>query len=317
MGSRAISALLLALALAAGAAPAAQDVDLATGMRQLEEGDLEGAAATFDVLIRRWAAEPGRASDLAQAHLHAGIAYLLLDNEKAAKGNFREALRQDPALRPDPSRVPPRVLRSFEAARLEFAPPTPLPSSPTPAPGPAPTPAAADAPAAGPSVVLHTSLGRIRLLLLSEEAPRSTANFLSYVRAGHYDGTIFHRVIPRFMAQAGGFDAQMTEREARRRVTNEAGNGVSNRRGTVAVARTADPDSGTAQFFINVVDNPRLDRAGGQAGYAVFARVTEGMDVVDRIVAVPTQSRGGHQNVPVTAVVILSARVEGEGARVN
>jgi peptidyl-prolyl cis-trans isomerase A (cyclophilin A) len=157
-------------------------------------------------------------------------------------------------------------------------------------------------------------MGRILIALEQEKAPISTKNFLSYVRAGHYDGTIFHRVIPGFMAQGGGFDAQMKQKSVRAPIRNESANGLSNRRGTLAMARTADPDSATAQFFVNVVDNGRLDARGGQPGYAVFGEVIEGMEVVDRIVAVPTTNRGPHANVPVTPVVITSAAVEGEAA---
>jgi peptidyl-prolyl cis-trans isomerase A (cyclophilin A) len=178
------------------------------------------------------------------------------------------------------------------------------------------SPAAPAAPAADPrpKVVLETSMGRIRIAVEQEKAPLSAKNFLAYVRAGHYDGTIFHRVIPGFMAQGGGFDAQMRQKAVRAPIKNESGNGLSNRRRTLAMARTADPDSATAQFFVNVVDNDRLDSRGGQPGYAVFGEVVEGMDVVDRIVAVPTTTRGPHANVPATAVVITSARVEGAAA---
>jgi peptidyl-prolyl cis-trans isomerase A (cyclophilin A) len=163
-----------------------------------------------------------------------------------------------------------------------------------------------------PKVVMETSMGRIRIALEGDAAPASVQNFLAYVRAGHYDGTIFHRVIPGFMAQGGGFDAQMKQKPVRAPIKNESANGLSNRRGTLAMARTGDPDSATAQFFINVADNPRLD-FHGSAGYAVFGEVIEGMDVVDRIVAVPTGTRGDHQDVPQTPVVIKSARVVSAG----
>jgi peptidyl-prolyl cis-trans isomerase A (cyclophilin A) len=134
------------------------------------------------------------------------------------------------------------------------------------------------------------------------------ANFVAYVRAGHYDGTVFHRVIDGFMIQGGGMDARLREKPTRAPIKLEAGNGLSNVRGAVAMARTANPDSATAQFFINVVDNPRLDTFGG--GYAVFGQVVQGLDVVDRIKAVPTQPQGPHQNVPVTPVTITKATVE-------
>ncbi|HEX3314794.1 MAG TPA: peptidylprolyl isomerase, partial [Gemmataceae bacterium] len=135
-------------------------------------------------------------------------------------------------------------------------------------------------------------------------------NFLKYVDDKHYDGTIFHRVIPGFMIQTGGLTENMREKQGRDPIKNESKNGLQNRRGTLAMARTSDPDSATSQFFINVKDNDGLNRATAQdgVGYAVFGRVTEGMDVVDAIVGVPTTSRGGHENVPQTPIFIRSAR---------
>ena len=171
--------------------------------------------------------------------------------------------------------------------------------------------AAAAAPANAPVVALETSMGTIRIQLDQEKAPLTVANFLSYVRSGHYDGTVFHRVIPNFMIQGGGMDASMKERATRAPIKNEAANRLRNERGTIAMARTADPNSATAQFFINVKNNAALDYGVGGAGYAVFGRVIEGMDVVDKIVGVATTTRAPHQNVPVTAVVIQKARVEG------
>jgi peptidyl-prolyl cis-trans isomerase A (cyclophilin A) len=180
------------------------------------------------------------------------------------------------------------------------------------------TQAAAPAPGAAPSgpvVVMETSMGRIRIGLDKAKAPVSTENFLAYVRSGHYDGTIFHRVIPGFMAQAGGFDAMMKQKEGLRPgIKNESANGLSNLRGTISMARTSDPDSATSQFFINVVDNQKLD-AQGAPGYAVFGQVLEGMEVVDRIVAVATGNRGPYGNVPLQAITIQTARVEGEAAK--
>lgn len=180
----------------------------------------------------------------------------------------------------------------------------------TPTTPPAST-AAVTAPAAkGSVVVLETSLGRIKIGLDAAKAPASVENFLSYVRAGHYDGTIFHRVIPGFMVQGGGFDADMKERSTRAPIKNESKNGRRNLRGTLAMARTNDPHSATAQFFINVKDNASLDFGVAPGwGYAVFGEVLEGMDVVDRIVSVPTTSKGPHQNVPAKPVVITSAKV--------
>jgi len=178
--------------------------------------------------------------------------------------------------------------------------PEPLPT-PTPAPDPE-----------GPVVVLHTSEGEIRIGLYSELAPISVANFLEYVRAGHYVGTIFHRVIPRFMIQGGGLDRQLVERPTRPPIRNEARNGLRNSRGTVAMARLDDPDSATSQFFINLQDNHRLDFGIGGAGYAVFGKVLDGMDVVDQIASHPTTAQGEHDDVPLTAIVIVGATVEGE-----
>ena len=139
----------------------------------------------------------------------------------------------------------------------------------------------------------------------------TVANFVQYVKDGHYNGTIFHRVIDGFMIQGGGFNADMRERETRAPIKLEAGNGLRNTRGTVAMARTRDPNSATAQFFINVADNANLDapRPDGH-GYAVFGRVTQGMDVIDKIRAVQTGNRGPHQNVPVTPITITQATLE-------
>jgi peptidyl-prolyl cis-trans isomerase A (cyclophilin A) len=162
-------------------------------------------------------------------------------------------------------------------------------------------------PPTGAVVVLETSAGTIKLRLDREKAPLTVDNFLKYVKAHHYDGTIFHRVIPGFMIQGGGMTADMKEKAARPPIKNEASNGLRNSRGTIAMARTSDPNSATAQFFINVKDNHSLDFGIGGAGYAVFGEVTEGMDVVDRIVGVPTTSRGPHQNVPTTPITIQRA----------
>jgi peptidyl-prolyl cis-trans isomerase A (cyclophilin A) len=157
-------------------------------------------------------------------------------------------------------------------------------------------------------VKLATSAGDIVLELDAAKAPKSVENFVAYVKAGHYDGTVFHRVIDGFMIQGGGMDAQLREKPTRAPIPLEAGNGLSNLRGTLAMARTADPNSATAQFFINVVDNRPLDSYGG--GYAVFGRVIAGMDVVDKIRAVPTGNKGPYQNVPLTAVTITKASLE-------
>ncbi|HSB60917.1 MAG TPA: peptidylprolyl isomerase [Vicinamibacteria bacterium] len=163
-------------------------------------------------------------------------------------------------------------------------------------------------PPAGPVVELLTSMGSIKVALDAEKAPITVKNFLEYVRAGFYDGTIFHRVMPNFMVQGGGLTPDLTEKPTRPAIRNEARNGLRNSRGTIAMARTDSPNTATSQFFINVRDNHRLDFGIGGAGYAVFGAVVEGMDVVDRIVAVQTAARGVHGNLPVTPVVIRTAR---------
>jgi len=159
-------------------------------------------------------------------------------------------------------------------------------------------------------VTLHTSAGAIRLELDAEKAPVTVANFLEYVRAGHYDGTIFHRVIDRFMIQGGGFEPGMKQKPTRDPITNEADNGLKNRHYTIAMARTPDPHSASAQFFINTSDNDFLDFSSPTPrgwGYCVFGRVVEGQDVVDTIGKVKTTSRAGHQDVPAEDVVITRA----------
>ena len=161
-------------------------------------------------------------------------------------------------------------------------------------------------------VRLATSLGDIVVEVDAAKAPKSAANFLQYVKDGHYDGTIFHRVIDGFMIQGGGFDADMKQKATRPPIPLESRNGLSNARGTLAMARTMVPDSATSQFFINVVDNPRLDAANSADGngYAVFGKVVAGMDVVDKIRAVPVGDKAGHQNVPQQTVVIKKATLE-------
>jgi peptidyl-prolyl cis-trans isomerase A (cyclophilin A) len=159
-----------------------------------------------------------------------------------------------------------------------------------------------------PVVTVKTSLGSFDLELDAKRAPGTVENFLQYVDADFYDGTVFHRVIPGFMIQGGGFDAAMKQKPTRAPIKNEAANGVKNETGTAAMARTNDPNSATAQFFINLVDNEFLNHGSRDFGYAVFARVSSGMDVVQKIAAAPTGSRGGHQNVPLEAVTIESIR---------
>jgi peptidyl-prolyl cis-trans isomerase B (cyclophilin B) len=164
-----------------------------------------------------------------------------------------------------------------------------------------------------PVILMTTNKGNIRIELDAEKAPITTKNFLDYVGEGHYDGLIFHRVIPGFMIQGGGMDAQMNEKKNRAPIKNEAANGLKNNAGTVAMARTNVVDSATSQFFINLKDNDFLNHrspAPAEFGYAVFGRVIEGMDVVQSIEKVKTGNKGQHQDVPVDAAVITSVKVE-------
>jgi peptidyl-prolyl cis-trans isomerase A (cyclophilin A) len=159
-------------------------------------------------------------------------------------------------------------------------------------------------------VEVKTSMGAFKIEVDPKTAPKTVENFLQYVDDGFYDGTVFHRVIADFMIQGGGFDKDLVKKSTRESIANEAKGALSNKRGTVAMARTSDPNSATAQFFVNVKDNPRLDwRDGpGGAGYCAFGTVVEGMDVVDKIRAVPTASQNGMGDVPTTPVVIESIR---------
>ncbi len=164
-------------------------------------------------------------------------------------------------------------------------------------------------------VALNTNYGRIVLELNAEKAPKTVANFVEYVKSGHYNGTIFHRVIDGFMIQGGGFDDKMKQKSTNAPIQNEADNGLTNDIGTVAMARTMDPHSASAQFFINVGNNGFLNHSGKNPqgwGYAVFGKVTEGMEVVNKIKGVPTGNAGGHQDVPRDGVVIESAEVIAE-----
>ena len=159
-----------------------------------------------------------------------------------------------------------------------------------------------------PMVVMTTSLGSIEIELFADKAPVSVSNFLAYVDAGFFDGTIFHRVIPKFMIQCGGFTADMNQKPTRAAIKNEADNGFKNERGTLAMARTSAINSATSRFFINLTANTFLDHGARDFGYAVFGKVVSGMDVVDKIAAVPTGNSGPHQNVPTTPVVIQSVK---------
>ena len=185
------------------------------------------------------------------------------------------------------------------------------PPAETPAaPGETPAPPPETAPAAAPRVKLQTSQGDIVIELDPAKAPLSVENFLKYVDDGHYNGTIFHRVINGFMIQGGGFTKSMQQKPTREPVRNEADNGLKNARGTIAMARTSDPHSATAQFFINVADNAFLDHTSPDPrgyGYCVFGRVVEGMDVVDKIKAVTTTTRGPFADVPAEPIEITAA----------
>lgn len=184
------------------------------------------------------------------------------------------------------------------------------PAAKTPAKTEAKADATTSAEAQSPAkVLLKTSLGDITLELYADKAPKSVENFLTYVKLGFYDGTVFHRVIANFMIQGGGFTPDLRQKKTRAPVVNESKNGLSNLRGTLAMARTADPNSATAQFFINTVDNPRLDYAGdANPGYCVFGKVVSGLDVVDKIRAVQTGAQGPFpSDVPTTPVLIEKA----------
>jgi len=154
----------------------------------------------------------------------------------------------------------------------------------------------------------ETTLGDFTIELLEKDAPLSVANFLRYIDDGFFDGTIFHRIVPGFVIQGGGFTEDMTQKRTQPPVKNEADNGLKNKRGTLSMARTNDINSATSQFFVNLKDNDFLDHSRGNFGYAVFARVIEGMDVVDKIAAVETGRRRGFDDVPVDAVIMKSVR---------
>jgi peptidyl-prolyl cis-trans isomerase B (cyclophilin B) len=159
---------------------------------------------------------------------------------------------------------------------------------------------------------MHTTYGLITLELDEQKAPKTVANFLTYVREGYYDGTVFHRVIDNFMIQGGGFLPGMRQKPTHQPIENEAKNGLRNARGTIAMARTSEPDSATSQFFINVVDNTFLNHTATTPagwGYCVFGKVTDGMQVVDQIKVMPTNTKQNHQNVPVTDIVIQKMEV--------
>ncbi len=169
--------------------------------------------------------------------------------------------------------------------------------------------------APNPVVVIETSLGNITAELFQDKSPKTVENFLSYVNEGFYRGTIFHRVISGFMIQGGGFTVAMEHKPTRPPVVNESSNGLHNARGTLAMARTPDPNSATSQFFINTKDNPSLDRPQEPNGYAVFGKVIEGMSVVDKIEAVATTTKGSYANVPVKPVVIKNISLKTPAAK--
>lgn len=192
-------------------------------------------------------------------------------------------------------------------APAQAQPPSAAPALPTPTPKPTPD---------GPVIAFDTTMGTIQVALYATKAPISTRNIMNYVKSGFYTGTIFHRVIPGFMIQGGGLDANMNEKPTAAPIRNEAKNGLLNSRGALSLARTNDPHSATSQFFISVKDNPALDFGISRDGwgYAVFGEVVSGMEIVDQIVAVPTSTRGPHQNVPINPVIINKVRVISEPA---
>lgn len=164
--------------------------------------------------------------------------------------------------------------------------------------------------AANPQLELKTSQGTLTIELYQDKAPKTVENFLQYARDGFFNGTVFHRVIPGFMIQGGGFTPGMKQKDTRATIQNEARNGLKNETGTLAMARTGDPHSASAQFFINLKDNSFLDYPGRDGwGYAVFGKVVHGLDVVNKIATVPTANAGPHQNVPTTPVLIESVRL--------
>ena len=171
---------------------------------------------------------------------------------------------------------------------------------------------------AAPSVEFQTNQGDFTVELYPEKAPKTVANFLQYVKDGYYENTIFHRVINHFMIQGGGFERDLSEKNTRAAIVNEAGNGLLNQTGTIAMARTADPDSATAQFFVNLIDNQFLDYTGpdpDQIGYCVFGKVTSGMDVIQKIGVTKTNTVGRYSDVPVKPIIIKSAKLLGEIAK--
>lgn len=163
--------------------------------------------------------------------------------------------------------------------------------------------------AANTQIQIKTTMGNIEIELFDDKAPISAQNFKRYVQSNFYNGTIFHRVIPGFMVQGGGMDTKMLEKQTKTPIQNESSNGLKNERGTLAMARTNNPNSATSQFFINVAKNDFLNKVPENAGYAVFAKVTKGMDVVDKIVKVPTGRYGMHEDVPKNPVKILSMTI--------
>jgi len=204
------------------------------------------------------------------------------------------------------------LLPAFALAQTSTAPAKPAAKAPAKAAAPAkkaPEAPANEADKTASKVLIKTNLGEMTVELYPDKAPKTVENFLAYVNAKFYDGTVFHRVIDNFMIQGGGFTPDLRQKATRPAIANEAKNGLSNSRGTLAMARTGDPNSATAQFFINVVDNPRLDYTsdanGSTWGYCVFGKVISGLDVVDKIKAVPTGAQGPFKSdVPTTPVVI-------------
>ena len=171
--------------------------------------------------------------------------------------------------------------------------------------------------AANPVVLMETNLGPIEIELNAEKAPVTVENFVDYTNKGFYDGTIFHRVIPGFMVQGGGFDAKMVQKETSASIKNESSNGLKNKRGTIAMARTSAPNSATSQFFINLVDNDFLNGSSNKAGYTVFGKVVSGMDIVDKMAKMPTGMSGPHSDIPKETITIKSATIKSASKAVD
>ncbi len=288
-----------------------------------------GKAVVPDATLIAFAASPGRkaAAFLTEADENSPFTTFLTQQFATGAGNLRdlvEAAAEETETRTGKRQVPYVSYNGAASAirQITFRSSATVPSSTSPAMNAAEIERRAEELAAQMAkkravtngkvvVTLETNKGTVELELDASKAPASVANFLRYVRSGHYDGTIFHRVIPGFMIQGGGFNVDMEQKPTDDPIKNEGSNGLKNVRGSIAAARTNAPDSATAQFFINVKDNDNLDYPSFDGhGYAVFGRVVQGMDVIDAMVGSPTTVKGPHSDVPVSPIVIIRAKVE-------